>query len=258
MMFVGLGIGGMLLVGGVGSIAWAVISLTRPVVDASERFLTLVAENPAQAYASTSESFRARISEAGFVSAVKQLALREYASASWNHREIDNSVGLVEGTTVDKKGGVTPISIRLIWENNAWKVMGATVGGLDLLASRVPQSGDAERMISQTLLDFNNAVRSKNFTAFHSSLSDAWKKQSTPTSLQESFKEFIAKNIDIGGIKDHKPEVALPQHPTSNNTLQLKGRYQTTPAPVGFELEYANERGDWKLQNISIRVGKTR
>ena len=142
LMFVGIGMCG-LMAGGIAVIAWAAFALTRPVVDASEQFLTLVAQSPAQAYASTSESFRARISEENFAAAVKQLAIREYASASWSHREIDNSVGLVEGTTTDRKGGVTPITIRLIWENNAWKVMSATVGGMDLLASKPPRSGGA-------------------------------------------------------------------------------------------------------------------
>ena len=253
---VGLGIGGVLVIGAVGMIAWAAFALTRPVVDASERFLTLIADkDTAQAYASTSESFRARISEAEFTSSVNQLALKEYASASWRNREIDNSIGLAEGTVVDKKGGVTPVSIRLVWENDAWKVLGATIGGMDLLASRLPRGGEVERLVSQTLLDFNHAIKTKNFTAFHDSLSQRWKKQSTPSSLQAAFQEFIDKKIDIASIKDHKPEVVPPQHLTGDNTLQLKGQYQTAPSPVGFELEYANEKGDWKLLNISIRVG---
>jgi len=255
-LIVGLGICGALVVGAVGTIAWAAFALTRPVVNASEQFLTLVAEkNPAQAYASTSESFRARISEEDFAAAVKQLALTGYASASWRNREIDNSIGLAEGTLVDRKGGVTPISIRLIWENNAWKVSGATIGGTDILASRLPRGGEVERLISQTLLDFNHAVKTKNFTAFHDSLSERWKRQSTPSSLQEAFKEFVDKKIDIASIKDHKPQIAPPQRLTSDDTLQLKGRYEDTPSPIGFELEYANEKGDWKLLNISIRVG---
>ena len=134
---------------------------------------------------------------------------------------------------------------------------GATVGGTDLLASRLPRGGEVDRLISQTLLDFNQAIKSKNFTAFHDSLSEAWKNQSTPSSLLKSFEEFIDKSIDIASIRDHKPQVVPPQQLTSNNTLQLKGRYQDTPSPIGFELEYANEKGDWKLLSISIRVGGT-
>lgn len=255
-LFVGLGIGGALVVGAIGAIAWAAFALTRPVVDASEQFLTLIAEkNPAAAYAATSEGFRARMSEEEFASAAKQLALTEYASASWSHREIDNSIGMADGTMVSKKGTSTPISIRLIWENDAWKVSGVNSGGMDILASRLPRGGEVERLISQTLLDFNHAVKTKNFTGFHDSLSQRWKKQSTPTSLLAAFQEFVDKKIDIASIKDHKPQINSSPQLTSNDTLQLKGRYQTTASPIGFELEYANEKGDWKLLSISIRVG---
>jgi hypothetical protein len=126
---------------------------------------------------------------------------------------------------------------------------------MDLLASRPPRGGEVEQLIAQTLLAFNHAIKTKNFTAFHDSLSEAWKKQSTPSSLQASFQEFIDKKIDIAPIKGQKPQVDPPQQAV-DNTLQLKGRYQTTPSPIGFELEYAHEKGDWKLQRIAIRVGK--
>jgi len=254
-LFVGLGIGALLVVGAVGTIAWAAFALTRPVVEASEQFLALVAENPAEAYASTSEGLRARMSKENFPSAVEQLALTEYASASWRHREIDNSIATAEGTMITRKGVSTPISIRLIWENDAWKVSGVNSGGMDLFASRPPREGEVERLISQTLLDFNHAVKSKDFTAFHDSLSQRWKKQSTPGSLLTAFREYIDKNIDIASIKDHKPQINSAPQLTGDNTLQLKGRYQTTASPIGFELEYANEKGDWKLLSISIRVG---
>ena len=254
-LIAGLGVCGF-LVGVVGLIALAAFAMTRPVVDASEQFLTLIAnKNAAQAYASTSESFRARISEKEFTSAVNQLGLTEYASTTWRNREIDNSTGLAEGAMIDKKGGVTPISIRLIKENNAWKVTGANIGGADMLSSRPPRDGDVERLISQTLLDFNHAVKTKNFAAFHGSLSERWKKQSTPGSLLAAFKEFIDKKIDIASIKDLKPQINPPLQLTSDNRLQLKGHYQASPSPIGFELEYANEKGDWKLLSISIRVG---
>jgi hypothetical protein len=255
-LFVGLGIGGLFVVGAVGAIAWAAFALTKPVIDASEQFLAQIAEgNPAEAYASTSEGFRARMSEGDFAAAVKQLSLTEYASASWRHREIDNSIGTAEGTMITRKGISTPISIRLIWENNVWKVVGVNSGGMDILASRLPRDRDVERLISQTLLDFNHAVKSKDFTSFHASLSETWKKQSTPRSLLAAFQEFVDKKIDIASIKDHKPQINSPLQLTSDNTLKLKGRYQTTTSPVGFELQYANEKGDWKLLSISIRVG---
>lgn len=119
----------------------------------------------------------------------------------------------------------------------------------------VPSEREMERLVKGTLLDFNEAVQQGDFTDFHSKISKVWKRTASPEKFNQGFNEFIEKKIDISGIKsktaefDPQPTVARK---SGYKVLTAKGRYDTSPLPTRFELEYINEAGDWKL--ISIRV----
>jgi hypothetical protein len=122
---------GVLLVG-------AIMALTRPITDASEQFLALLGQGKfAEAYASTSEGFRAQQDEASFTAAVEQLGLTDYAAVTWHTRRIDNDAGIAEGTLATKTGGSRPITIRLLQEDGKWRVTGVSYTGVDLAAIRV-------------------------------------------------------------------------------------------------------------------------
>jgi hypothetical protein len=237
-----------------------IFALTQPVVDASEQFLGLLGlGKTAEAYALTAEGFRAQQDEASFAGAVKQLGLTEYASASWHSRQIDNNEGSAEGTVTTKSGTTKPVSFRLVREGGKWAVVTVRYGGFELVtfqaASTLPSKAEVERMVTESLLGFNEAVRSKNFVPFYGKLSELWKKDTTPQRLQKSFQEFVDKDIDIGSIKNLTPHVSPSPALNDKGFLQVAGRYPTQPAQVRFELKYAQERGHWKLSGISVGIG---
>jgi hypothetical protein len=251
---VGLCVGLVLFVGGL-------FALTRPVVDASEQFLALLGQGKiADACASTADGFRAQQDEASFTEAVKKLGLTDYASVSWDSRQIENQQGIAEGIVTTKSGGTKPVSILLVRDGGNWTVVGVWYGGVDLATIKAPRlappAAELERMVAEALLDFNRAVRTRDFTAFYGNLSDVWKKETTPERLRETFRVFQDKDIDIGPIKDVKPQVAPPAVVNDRGVLVVAGHYPTEPSQVQFELEYARERGDWKLSGIAVRVGK--
>lgn len=119
----------------------------------------------------------------------------------------------------------------------------------------VPSEREMEELTKTTLLDFNDAVQKGDFTDFHSKVSKVWKKTATPEAFNQGFKEFIAKKIDISGVKtqnaafDPEPKV---EKRGGLKVLKANGRYDTYPLPAKFETEYLKEDGEWKL--ISIRV----
>jgi hypothetical protein len=47
----------------------------------------------------------------------------EYASSSWTNRSIMNAEGTVAGTVTTRKGGVLPLTVRLVYEQGTWKVL---------------------------------------------------------------------------------------------------------------------------------------
>lgn len=131
------GVLGLLVCGGIVfgiySFVMQIIALTQPVVDASDGFLGRLGQGKiSEAYAATSSGFRAQQDEAAFTAAVQKLGLTDFASASWNNRKIDNNDGSVEGTVTSKQGGTTSTTVRLVYEQGAWKVAGVSYGGAEL------------------------------------------------------------------------------------------------------------------------------
>jgi hypothetical protein len=258
---VGGGILAIGLVAGVGLLfIGGLFALTQPVADASSQFLALLGEGKiAEAYTSTAGGFRAQESEASFAKGVKQLGLTDYASVFWHSRQIDNMEGIAEGTVTTKSGTTTPVAIRLVRDQSKWAVVGVRYGGVDLTtikaAPPVPSETALERLITESLMDLNQAVQTADFTAFHDKLSDDWKKQTTPQALLKAFQGFVDEKIDIGAIKQSHPRVAPPAAVNDNGVLVVAGHYPVQPSRVGFKLKYEDEGSGWKLIGVSVKVG---
>jgi hypothetical protein len=140
---IGLGITGILSLalcaGLIGLFVYWIVALTRPVVDASEEFLSLLGQGKiAEAYAGTASGFRAQQDEASFTAAVKQLGLTDYSSVSWQNRQIKNQSGLAQGTVTTSKGTTMPVVIEVVNENGTWKVVAVQCGGVDLKTIKAP------------------------------------------------------------------------------------------------------------------------
>ncbi|MFL5243877.1 MAG: hypothetical protein ACJ8FY_17380 [Gemmataceae bacterium] len=238
------------------------IALTRPVVEASEQFLSLLGqEKSAEAYGLAASGFRAQQDEDSFRLAVKQLGLTDYSSVAWHNRVIENQEGTAEGTVTTKSGETKAISIRLAYEGSKWAVVGVRYGGVDLAtfkspAPAAPPQAKLEGMVAEALLGFNKAVRTRDFTAFYANLATIWKKETTPQKLQQIFREFLDKDIDIGAIKDVNPQFSRSPLVSDRGVLVMAGHFPTEPSQVRFKLQYASESGVWKLMGISVSVGK--
>jgi hypothetical protein len=129
------------------------------------------------------------------------------------------------------------------------------VSAFILQASEVPEEADIKSMTESSLLSFGRAVKKKDFSTFYDGVATVWQKQTTPEKLEEAFKDFYGKNVDLpAAIKEmdpvfnHKPEI------NSDDVLIVKGYYPTTPNRIVFELKYLEEEGDWKLVGINVNL----
>jgi len=236
-----------------------VFALTKPVVESSEQFLASCGQGKfGEAYASAGGDLRSRMDEAAFTDAAKTLGLADFASVSWHNRQIENRTGLAEGTVTTKAGGTKQVVVRLVRENGRWAVLGVRVGGVELVSdktvARVPPAAELERMAADALTRFNDAVRAKDFTAFHGSVAEDWKKETTPDRIRAAFQAFIDRDVDIGSIGTVKPRFDPPAAVNDHGVLVVAGLYPTSD-PVRFELKYVRDGGDWKLLGISVKVG---
>lgn len=251
------GVCGLLAVGA--GLFFFVFAKTAPVVEASDDFLQLLGQGRvAEAYAATSTGFHAQQDEESFAFAVEQLGLTDFTSASWKKRSTNGDEGCVEGNITKKSGNISPATIRLVKEDGEWKIAGVRYGGVDLTAvtkfapPQLPDAAELRRLARDTLLDFNIAVKAKDFTPFHAKLAGLWRRAVSAGDLQQTFQEFIDKQVDIGAIADLEPQFDPVPAIDGDGVLVLSGRYELPSGPLGFLLRYGHEVGGWRLIGINL------
>ncbi len=128
----------------------------------------------------------------------------------------------------------------------------------DASKSQVPSEDEMQDIVRKTLLDFNAALQKEDFTDFHSTVSKAWQKQTTPGEMKDKFQSFIDGQADISAIDTMKAEFTSPAEITRSTgvkTLETKGKYDTAPIDTTFELKYIAEGKEWKLASLQVITG---
>jgi hypothetical protein len=101
-----------------------VTHLTGGAVEGAEQFLDAVARNDLDAaYRSTSAALQARLPRKEFAAAVEHLGLGDSAGASWTSRSIEGGAATLKGTVTTRGGGQIPLTVTLVKEEKAWKVL---------------------------------------------------------------------------------------------------------------------------------------
>ncbi|CAF4013750.1 unnamed protein product [Rotaria sp. Silwood1] len=114
---------------------------------------------------------------------------------------------------------------------------------------------ESQDIAKTTLLDFNDAIQSADFTTFYGNVAKAWQKQTSPDKMKALFQAFIDGRANMSQIKSLDAKFTTPPSIETTiglKTLVLRGEYATTSIPTTFELKYVAEGKDWKL--IAIKV----
>jgi hypothetical protein len=139
------------------------------------------------------------------------------------------------------------------------KLTAAVLAALALSTARAPAQGMPspfvqEVLIKSILLTLNDAVAADNFTVMHAKISKPFRDQFPPDKLRNVFKDLIEKRAVFDAI------VAKPIVPDGdakideNGVLRLKGRFETTPKQVRYQLGFLPSDGLWKLSGITIDI----
>ena len=139
------------------------------------------------------------------------------------------------------------------------RLTAAILAALALSTARAPAQGMPspfvqEVLVKSILLTLNDAVATDNFTVMHAKISKPFRDQFPPEKLRSVFKDLIEKRAVFDAV------VAKPIVPDGeakiddNGVLRLKGRFETTPKQVKYQLGFIPSDGQWKLSGITIDI----
>ena len=142
----------------------------------------------------------------------------------------------------------------------AWRCVFALVvfaiGASPAFAQKVPSAEHQEVLIKASLLSFNDANVTGNYTVFHAKLSKPFRDQFPPDKLADIFKEFRNKRIDFDIIAAKRPVSTEEPKVGDNNVLSIKGYFDTPPTRVNYDLAFIMSEGEWRLIKVDVDVKK--
>lgn len=120
--------------------------------------------------------------------------------------------------------------------------------------NKVPGERALEALVKSSLLTFNDANVTNNYTVLHAKLSQPFRIKYPPEKLAETFKVFRDKNIDFDIIAGLKPVYDPAPQVDDNGKLLVEGYFDPEKARVAFELDYIPSDGEWKLIRLNVKV----
>ena len=120
--------------------------------------------------------------------------------------------------------------------------------------NKVPAERPLEALVKSTLLSFNDANVTGNYTVFHAKLSKPFREQYPPERLERTFRDFSKKHIDFDIVAALKPDYDPPPRVDDSGKLLVKGWFPTEPMRVYFNLEFIPSDGEWKLIAINVKI----
>ena len=120
--------------------------------------------------------------------------------------------------------------------------------------NKVPSERVLEALVKVSLLSFNDANVTGNYTVFHAKLSKPFRQQFSPERLEETFKDFARKEIDFEIIAAYKPVYEPEPRVDDEGKLLVKGHFPTEPARVVYDLKFIPSDGEWKLIGINVNT----
>jgi hypothetical protein len=122
------------------------------------------------------------------------------------------------------------------------------------MAQKPPGPVALEALVKATLLTFNDANITGNYTVFHARLAKPFREQFAPEKLKEVFSSFSEQGIDVEIIAALKPTLTDEPQVDDRGALLLRGYFDTSPNRVTFLLDFIQSEGGWKLININVKV----
>ena len=237
----------------------AVFYFTAGMADTADSFFQAIKKQDiAAARGYLSEDFKASTDEAALKEFLSRSALLKFKKANWSNRQISGGRGELNGEVTTETGGVVPLKLFFVKENDAWKIYSIQkpTAGLQTgqTSPTIPAKADQVALVKRSMHDFGVSVNNKSMEHFHSTISQLWQKQFTVGKLEEAFSKIYGRGMDFTELDDMEPIVEPVSELGENGVLILKGYFQTKPKQVHFVQKYIYEGTGWKLIGFSFDI----
>ena len=111
-----------------------------------------------------------------------------------------------------------------------------------------------EVLVKSILVTLSDAVAADNFTVLHAKISKPFREQFPPEKLRAVFKDLIDKRAVFDAIVAKSIVPDGEAKIDENGVLRLKGRFETTPKQVKYQLGFMRSDGVWKLSAVTINI----
>lgn len=237
----------------------AVFYFTAGMADAADEFFGAIKrQDLASARSYLSEDFKASTDETALKEFLTRGALLNFKETTWSNRQISGGRGELEGEVITETGGVVPLKLLFVKENDAWKIYGIQkpTAGLqtDQTSPNIPSKADQVALVKRSMHDFGLSVNSQDMSHFHGTVSQMWQRQAAPDQFNEAFGSVFGKGLDLTVLNGFDPSIEPVSGLGENSELVLKGYFPTQPKQVHFEQKYIYEGLGWKLFGFSFNV----
>jgi hypothetical protein len=97
-------------------------------------------------------------------------------------------------------------------------------------------------------------VVTDNFTILHAKISKPFRDQFPPEKLRAVFKDLVEKHAVFDAVVAEKMIADEDAKIDEKGVLKLKGRFQTAPKQVKYQLGFIESEGAWKLSGVQIDI----
>jgi hypothetical protein len=237
----------------------AVFYFTAGMAKTADAFFEAVRQQDiAAARSYLSEDFKASTDEAALKEYLSKGALLKFKKASWSNRQISGGRGELNGAVTTDTGGVVPLKLMFVKENDAWKIYAIQkpTAGLqtEQTSPTIPTKADQATLVKLSMHDFGLSVNRKTMEHFHGTVSRLWQRQITTEKFNEVFGRTFDSGLDFTVLDNVEPIIEPVLTLGEHGELVLKGYFPTKPKPINFEQKYLYEGVNWKLFGFSIEI----
>ncbi|MBI3899136.1 MAG: hypothetical protein HY308_12690 [Gammaproteobacteria bacterium] len=232
--------------------------LTHGMANTADKFFAaLQTKDYADAYGCLSDDSRASTQQAELVQFLAKSSLLRIKGVSWKNRSIDGNRGQFDGVVALEDGGLVPLSLSFIKENDQWLIYSIykpSTDPVNIESASLPSESERVALAMESMTKFASSVKARDFSEFHKYSSHVWQREVTVDKINAAFKSFIDNNVTVLPADNIVPVIDGTPSIDANGILSIKGHYPAKQSNVMFELGYVYEGVNWKLIQTSVNV----